>query len=217
VVGLEGIVTLAGGQFRWDSTYSYGRAKGQAANPAIIQANYSQALDAVAGPGGTIVCRNPANGCSPLNLFGYGAPSEAAKNFVMGEATVASHTSQHDLTANLSGSLFSLPGGEAGVAVGIEYRHEYLEHLLPGAGFRFDTADFRGAQMFFWLYFVMTGFHAVHLAIGMGIVCFVAQRLWRGGPHIQTPESVEVTGLYWHFVDIVWIFLYPCLYLIARS
>ena len=124
VVGLEGIVTLAGGQFRWDSTYSYGRAKGQAANPAIIQANYSQALDAVAGPGGTIVCRNPANGCSPLNLFGYGAPSEAAKNFVMGEATVASHTSQHDLTANLSGSLFSLPGGEAGVAAGIEYRHE---------------------------------------------------------------------------------------------
>ncbi len=108
--------------------------------------------------------------------------------------------------------------GAAFLAVkGIEYRNEYLEHLLPGAGFRFDAVHFRGAQMFFWLYFVMTGFHAVHLVIGMGIVSFVALRLWRLGPRIQTPESVAITGLYWHFVDIVWIFLYPCLYLIARS
>jgi cytochrome c oxidase subunit 3 len=103
------------------------------------------------------------------------------------------------------------------VIKGLEYHAEYLEHLVPALDFRFDAAHRRGAELFFWLYFVMTGFHALHLAIGVALLGFVALRLWRRGFAAQTPTSVAMSGLYWHFVDVVWIFMYPCLYLIARS
>ena len=70
--------------------------------------------------------------------------------------------------------------------------------------------------MFFVLYFALTGFHALHMIIGVGIVLWITLRSARGefGPSYYSP--VEVTGLYWHFVDIVWIFLFPLLYLIGR-
>ena len=100
---------------------------------------------------------------------------------------------------------------------GFEYRAEYLQHLVPGADFRFDAAQRDAAQLFFWLYFVMTGIHAIHLAIGIVVIGVVAARLAFGGFALQSPLSVEMAGLYWHFVDVVWIFIYPCLYLIARS
>jgi len=100
---------------------------------------------------------------------------------------------------------------------GFEYRAEYLQHLVPGADFRFDAAQRDVAELFFWLYFVMTGIHAIHLAIGIVVIGVVAARLAFGGFALQSPLSVEMAGLYWHFVDVVWIFIYPCLYLIARS
>lgn len=100
---------------------------------------------------------------------------------------------------------------------GFEYRSDYLQHLVPGADFSFDAPLRQGAALFFGLYFVMTGVHAVHLAIGIAITVFIAVRLSRKGLAAQTPLSIEIGGLYWHFVDIVWILLYPALYLIARS
>ena len=100
---------------------------------------------------------------------------------------------------------------------GYEYHREYLEHLFPGAAFRFAGPHAGGAETFFWLYFVTTGFHALHLAIGVGIVGFMAWRLARGGLAAQSAASIDNVGLYWHFVDIVWIFLYPALYLVSRS
>ena len=103
------------------------------------------------------------------------------------------------------------------VIKGFEYRAEYLQHLVPGADFRFDAAQRDVAELFFWLYFVMTGIHAIHLAIGIVVIGVVAARLAFGGFALQSPLSVEMAGLYWHFVDVVWIFIYPCLYLIARS
>ena len=103
------------------------------------------------------------------------------------------------------------------VIKGFEYRAEYLEHLVPGPGFRFDAAQRQAAELFFWLYFVMTGIHAVHLAIGIGVIGVAAVRVGLRGFAAQSPLSIEMTGLYWHFVDIVWIFIYPCLYLVARS
>ena len=103
------------------------------------------------------------------------------------------------------------------VIKGFEYRAEYLEHLVPGADFRFDAAQRHAAELFFWLYFVMTGIHAVHLAIGIGVIGVAAVRVGLRGFAAQSPLSIEMTGLYWHFVDIVWIFIYPCLYLVARS
>lgn len=96
----------------------------------------------------------------------------------------------------------------------VEWRHDFHEHLIPGPNFRFDSAHFAEAQMFFVIYFLMTGLHAIHLIIGIGIVGLYA--LWCGrAARVGSRETqVEVVGLYWHFVDLMWVFLYPLLYLI---
>jgi cytochrome c oxidase subunit III len=99
---------------------------------------------------------------------------------------------------------------------GFEYYSEFLEHHVPGAGFQFEAEHFRHAQIFFSLYFMMTGLHAVHMIIGLGIMSVMLWWSYRG---VITPEytnPIEISGLYWHFVDIVWIFLFPLLYLIGR-
>jgi len=97
----------------------------------------------------------------------------------------------------------------------------YAGCLVPGE--RFDAAavhlagaDGQHAQIFFSLYFAMTGLHALHMIIGIPIILGVAALAWRGrfSPEYHTP--VEIVGLYWHFVDIVWIFLFPLLYLIGK-
>jgi cytochrome c oxidase subunit III len=96
----------------------------------------------------------------------------------------------------------------------VEYHDKFVHHLVPGAGFQFEGGDPRAAQMFYSLYFALTGLHALHMVIGIPILATVAFLAHRGrySPAYHTP--VELTGLYWHFVDIVWIFLFPLLYLI---
>jgi len=97
-----------------------------------------------------------------------------------------------------------------------EYALDYRGHLVPLLDFAFDVDLRQGALVFFLLYFATTGLHLVHLTIGIAIVLVLAWRTGRGaGP--RHAERVEVAGLYWHFVDLVWIFLYPCLYLVARA
>jgi cytochrome c oxidase subunit 3 len=98
----------------------------------------------------------------------------------------------------------------------VEYSHKFHDHLVPGPAFRFPGPDARQAEIFFSLYFTMTGLHALHMVIGIGIltVLLLQARKGRYTPEYHTP--VEVSGLYWHFVDIVWIFLFPLLYLIGR-
>jgi cytochrome c oxidase subunit 3 len=98
----------------------------------------------------------------------------------------------------------------------VEYTHKFHDHLVPGPLFRYPGADARQAEIFFSLYFAMTGLHATHMVVGIGIltVLVLQARKGRYGPEYHTP--VEVSGLYWHFVDIVWIFLFPLLYLIGR-
>jgi cytochrome c oxidase subunit 3 len=71
--------------------------------------------------------------------------------------------------------------------------------------------------MFFFLYFTMTGLHALHMLIGIAVVATIACFAWKGRYSPEYYNPVEITGLYWHFVDIVWIFLYPLLYLIAHK
>jgi len=108
---------------------------------------------------------------------------------------------------------------------GIEWYQKFEEHHIPGANF--DVSDLireypqlhivpAHSQLYFSLYFAMTGLHALHMVIGVGIFCFITYYAWKGkyGPEYHTP--VEVAGLYWHFVDIVWIYLFPLLYLIDR-
>jgi cytochrome c oxidase subunit III len=100
----------------------------------------------------------------------------------------------------------------------VEYYQKFVEHHIPGPGFNFEEYPQynKHAQLFFSLYFVMTGLHAAHMIIGLGIMLTMLWWSWRG---IITPEyysPIEISGLYWHFVDIVWIFLFPLLYLIGR-
>jgi len=99
----------------------------------------------------------------------------------------------------------------------IEYTDKFTHHLVPGPTFAWEHAEEAPhVQLFYSLYFAMTGLHALHMVIGLGVLTwlFLAARRGRFGPAYATP--VEVSGLYWHFVDIVWIFLFPLLYLIGR-
>jgi len=94
-----------------------------------------------------------------------------------------------------------------------EYYTDYQEHLIPGLNFVWEGSDAAQAQLFFTLYFIMTGFHALHMIIGLAILAVMMIYGWRGGYEADT-MPVERFGLYWHFVDLVWIFLFPLFYLI---
>jgi cytochrome c oxidase subunit III len=98
----------------------------------------------------------------------------------------------------------------------VEYYHKFAEHHVPGPGFIFEPAHARQAQIFFSLYFMMTGLHALHMVIGLGIMAVMVWMSWRGKITPDYYSPIEVSGLYWHFVDIVWIFLFPLLYLLGR-
>jgi cytochrome c oxidase subunit III len=100
----------------------------------------------------------------------------------------------------------------------VEYADKFEHHLVPGAAFLWDgdPALANQAEMFYSLYFAMTGLHATHMVIGIAILLVLVAMAHRGRFGAQYYSPVEVTGLYWHFVDIVWIFLFPLLYLIGR-
>jgi cytochrome c oxidase subunit 3 len=99
-----------------------------------------------------------------------------------------------------------------------EYHEKYIEHHIPGFGlpFVFEEPYARPAQIFFSIYFVLTGLHALHMIIGLGIMTWMF--IWTKNGIISADyyAPIEIAGLYWHFVDIVWIFLFPLLYLIGR-
>jgi len=93
-------------------------------------------------------------------------------------------------------------------------RAEQIGYFSNG---QIDANKFRDkVRMFFWIYFVMTGLHALHMIVGLGLMTWLGWKAWLGtyGPEYYMP--VEMSGLYWHFVDIVWIFLFPLLYLLGR-
>jgi cytochrome c oxidase subunit 3 len=100
-----------------------------------------------------------------------------------------------------------------------EYHADFGHHFVPGAGFTFDAAQRQGAELFFYLYFVLTGIHAVHVLVGMGLIGWVIAGLGRAGQagRFRRGPTLPMIGLYWHLVDTVWIFLYPLFYLVARS
>jgi cytochrome c oxidase subunit 3 len=97
---------------------------------------------------------------------------------------------------------------------GVEYRKEWLEHLVPGP--HFGPTGRQGAELFFVLYFLVTGLHAVHLTVGIGVLGVFAWGSHRARAWAQA-SRIEAAGLYWHFVDVVWIFLYPLIYLGGRA
>jgi cytochrome c oxidase subunit 3 len=103
---------------------------------------------------------------------------------------------------------------------GLEYHQKYVHGLMPllGLPFEWHGPSAGHAELFFDLYFLMTGVHAAHMFIGLGILLILLVNAIRGGLLGDSSAPVHIMGLYWHFVDIVWVFLFPFLYLIgARS
>lgn len=100
------------------------------------------------------------------------------------------------------------------VVKGFEYHDDITEHLWPGPHFNKSLPP--QAEIFWFLYWAMTGLHAIHVTVGIVLLSIIARMaaLRKFSAFYHTP--VEISGLYWHFVDIVWIFLYPLLYLIHR-
>ena len=124
----------------------------------------------------------------------------------------------------------------------IEYRDKFTHHHVPGYNFQWEPAagaEHEAApaaaaagehrqlslnkeqlqlttQIYFSLYFTMTGLHALHMIIGIGLMSVITWMAWKGKFDAEYYTPVEMSGLYWHFVDIVWIFLFPLLYLVER-
>ncbi|MEP6769843.1 MAG: cytochrome c oxidase subunit 3 family protein, partial [Acidobacteriota bacterium] len=98
----------------------------------------------------------------------------------------------------------------------VEYTEHIRHHLFPGSSFHYPGPHGRPAELFFSLYFAMTGLHALHMIIGLGILTVLVVQTRRGRYSAAWHTPIEMSGLYWHFVDIVWIFLFPLLYLISR-
>lgn len=98
----------------------------------------------------------------------------------------------------------------------VEYTDKFQHHLVPGYNFEWaNAAEAPGAQMFYVFYFTMTGMHALHMVIGAGLLLYFIYKAHKGTYHSQYFGPIENMGLYWHFVDIVWIFLFPLLYLLG--
>src|SRR5271154_1473486 len=114
----------------------------------------------------------------------------------------------------------------------VEYHEKWEKHHVPGlnfssAGFTHLDPNYKEdkpllpdmaekTQVYFSLYFAMTGMHALHMIVGVSILLILLARAWGGAYTQGHMTTVENFGLYWHFVDIVWIFLFPLLYLISR-
>jgi cytochrome c oxidase subunit 3 len=155
-------------------------------------------------------------------------------SLTMALAVRAAQTSERP--AQVRNLLFTVLLGGAFLGIkGYEYHHKYVEHLVPGHDFRiparqrehtpgeatsppprigFEARSPRPIELYFSLYFLMTGLHALHMVIGVSILLVLIVAAARGMFSAAYFTPVEMSGLYWHFVDIVWVFLFPLLYLI---
>jgi cytochrome c oxidase subunit 3 len=172
-----------------------------------------------------------------LKYFGEFAAASQTLNWQLGmtntivlicsslTVVLAIWAAQRGKRAMLLGSLFlTIVLGFAFLGIkSVEYAEKFEKHHVPGPSFNFvekipghpdQMADPYHAQIYFSLYFVMTGLHALHMIIGIGFFVWLFYASWKGRftPEYHTP--LEMGGLYWHFVDIVWIYLFPLLYLI---
>lgn len=95
-----------------------------------------------------------------------------------------------------------------------EYTEKFSHGIFPGAHYASHELEMPYVPQFFSIYFVMTGIHGLHVLIGVGMISWLATRAWRGHFSSAYYTPVELTGLYWHIVDIIWIFLFPLMYLV---
>ncbi|MCG3208418.1 MAG: Quinol oxidase subunit 3 [Anaerolineae bacterium] len=99
---------------------------------------------------------------------------------------------------------------------GVEYYEKFAHHLVPGPNFEFHGANGNHVQLFISLYFATTGLHAIHMIIGVGVLTYFLIKAIMGRYNSLNYDPVEMVGLYWHFVDIAWVFIFPLYYLIER-
>jgi len=136
-------------------------------------------------------------------------------SFTMAVAVFGSQTGRRRLL--VGGWALTIALGIVFLAIKIyEYYQKYVERHIPGPSFAFPAPYTEPAKMYFTLYFAMTGLHAAHMIVGCGLLTVLIVMAWRGRFTPEYHSPVELSGLYWHFVDIIWIFLYPLLYLIGR-
>jgi cytochrome c oxidase subunit 3 len=101
---------------------------------------------------------------------------------------------------------------------GVEYAQKFEHHLVPGYNFAFGHAEFaHAAELFFSLYFMTTGIHALHMIIGIGVLLYMTYRAFKNHFSAVYYDPLEMVGLYWHFVDIAWVFIFPLYYLIDKT
>ena len=96
-----------------------------------------------------------------------------------------------------------------------EYSHKFHDGLLPGRLFTYAGGGPPQQAMFFGFYFVMTGLHGFHVVVGMGLISWIMLRASRGEFSSAYYTPVDLVGLYWHLVDLIWIYLFPLLYLVS--
>lgn len=164
----------------------------------------------------------------------YGAINTAvliASSLTMAMAVYFSQIGNRKLLVAFLGLTMVLGTAFLGIK-GIEYSHKFAHNTYPGAvPFEVDHKvvesyeqekgkpfpDINRVQMFYVIYYGMTGIHALHMVIGIVALGFLTFFAYRGAYSPEYNSPIELTGLYWHFVDIVWIFLFPLLYLIGRN
>jgi cytochrome c oxidase subunit 3 len=139
-----------------------------------------------------------------------------ASSFTMARAVTAAQTGK--TSATVRNLVFTILFACVFLVIKyFEYSHKFHAGTLPGKFFTNEELlkEAPQAPLFFSIYFGMTALHGLHVAIGIGVLLWILKRSKRGefGPSYYTP--VEMTGLYWHFVDLVWIYLFPLLYLVG--
>jgi cytochrome c oxidase subunit III len=135
------------------------------------------------------------------------------------ESKTEAKTEEHH--ANPRGDFQWRDEDKHGIKIVLEAQKEHhltkFEELAYFTNGEYDNAKFTDkVRIFFWIYFVMTGLHALHMIVGLGLMTWLLIMAWRGTYSAEYYAPVEISGLYWHFVDIVWIFLFPLLYLLGR-
>ena len=113
--------------------------------------------------------------------------------------------------------IFSIGCGLLFLALkGVEYGQHFRAGIYPGAGYRSAELTGQGVVLFFTLYFLITGLHAFHVVVGLAVLCWMTAGSLRGRFGPDEHVRFELGTLYWHLVDIVWIFVWPLLYLLHR-
>lgn len=103
------------------------------------------------------------------------------------------------------------------VIKGFEYHHKWEAGMIPGKWFTYQSIYGAKSQLFMSFYFGATGLHGLHVLIGVGLILWFMWRTKKGHFPQENYQPVEILGLYWHFVDLVWIFVFPLFYLVGRS